>query len=129
MKNTLRPGLSGELDTHVGPGQTIALGGLSEATVFSTPSMISLMEYCARQLLEPHLEADEESVGVDVHIAHTSATPPGNKVTACATVLEVEKNVVLFEVVAEDDWGEIGRGRHRRAVIRTSKFAEKLAEQ
>ncbi len=128
MKNTLAPGLTGELSTHAGPGQTISLGALPEATVFSTPSMVKLMEYCARQVLEPHLELGEESVGVDVHISHTSATPAGNKIRAHARVLEVQKNVILFEVWADDDWGEIGRGTHRRAVIQTRQFAERLSK-
>jgi enoyl-CoA hydratase/carnithine racemase/predicted thioesterase len=128
MKNTLVPGITGDLSTHAGPGQTITLGGVAEATVFSTPSMIQLMEYCARQVLEPHLDEGEESVGVDVHISHTSATPAGKKVQAHARVLEIEKNVVLFEVWADDEWGEIGRGTHRRAVIETSQFAKRLTE-
>lgn len=128
MKNSLTPGLSGQLSTHAGPGQTITLGGVTEAIVFSTPSMIQLMEYCARQVIEPHLESGEESVGVDVHIAHTSATPAGKKVQAHARVQDIEKNVVLFEVWADDEWGEIGRGTHRRAVIKTSQFAERLTK-
>ena len=129
MKTSLQSGVVGELSTRVGPGQTITLGNDRHATVFSTPAMIQLMEYAARKALVPHLDAGEESVGVDVQIAHVSATPPRQQVTAEATVIALDKNLITFEVVARDPWGEIGRGTHRRAVIETRKFADRLARQ
>lgn len=133
MKESLRIGVSGQLSRNVGPGLTITLGrhksGDGEATVFSTPAMIDLMEHAARESLRAHLDDGEESVGVDVQINHTSATPPRTEVTAEARVTKVDKNVISFEVTARDPWGEIGRGTHRRAVIKTAKFARQLAEQ
>ena len=132
MKPTLQIGTTGKRSIHVGPGTTITLGkagGAETSTVFSTPAMINLMEHAARMALEPHLAVGEESVGIDVHVKHQSATPPKSQVTAIATVTAVEKNVVSFDVVAHDPWGEIGRGTHRRAVIRTADFANRLAKQ
>ncbi len=132
MKQTLRIGVTGQFTTQVGPLETITLGdqkASGEATVYSTPSMINLMEHAAREALRPHLDADEESVGVDVQITHSSATPPKSQVTGEARVTKIEKSVISFDVSARDPWGEIGRGTHRRAVIKTSKFAERLAQQ
>jgi enoyl-CoA hydratase len=128
MKASLKVGSTGTLTTEVGPGNTIRLGDDRRAEVFSTPSMINLMEYAAREAVRPHLDEGEESVGIDVQIQHTAATPPRSQVTAEAVVARVEKNVITFEVVARDPWGEIGRGTHRRAIIATEKFARKLAE-
>jgi enoyl-CoA hydratase/carnithine racemase/predicted thioesterase len=91
--------------------------------------MIHLMEHAAREALRSHLDEGEESVGVDVQITHSSATPPKSRVAAEARITKIDKNVVSFDVVARDPWGEIGRGTHRRAVIKTSKFAERLAQQ
>lgn len=129
MKSTLQIGDTGTLTKTVGPGDSITLGGQDAATVFSTPSMINLMEHAAREALRPHLDPGEESVGVDVHVEHSSATPTATTVTAEATVTMIEKNVIAFDVMARDDWGEIGRGTHRRAVIKTDRFATHLAEQ
>ena len=129
MKATLTVGIRGKLTTRVGPGNTITLGDDRRATVFSTPSMINLMEHAAREALRPHLETGEESVGIDVSIEHTSATPPKNEVTATATVTAVDNTVVRFEVVANDSWGEIGRGTHRRAVVKTSRLVSKLGHK
>ncbi len=132
MKESLRIGVTGRLSTQVGPTETITLGGANtsgEATVYSTPSMINLMEHAAREALRPHLDGGEESVGVDVQISHSSATPPKSQVTAEARITKIDKNLISFDIVAHDPWGEIGRGTHRRAVIKTSKFAERLAQQ
>lgn len=129
MKVTLTVGVKGELTTRVGPGNTITLGDDQRATVFSTPSMINLMEHAAREALRPHLETGEESVGIDVNIEHTSATPPKNEVTATATVTAIDKTVISFDVVASDSWGEVGRGTHRRAVVKTSRLVSKLGHK
>ena len=127
MNEQLKPGVTANLTTKVGAGNTISLN--DGPTVFSTPSMIRLMEYAARKALEPHLAVGEESVGIDVHVTHTSATPPRAEVTAEATVTSVEKNVVSFDVVAHDAWGEIGKGTHRRAVIKAKKMADRIAQE
>ena len=68
MKDSLKVGVKAELNAEVGPGNTITLGDNANATVFSTPSMINLMEHAARKALQPHLGEGEESVGVDVNI-------------------------------------------------------------
>lgn len=129
MKDSLKIGVLGSLSTMVSQDTTIRLGDDPAATVFSTPSMINLMEHAAREALRPHLDEGEESVGVDVQIAHTSATPPRSKVVAQATVTAIEKNVLSFDVVAHDAWSEIGRGTHRRAIIKTRKLVERLAAE
>ncbi len=129
MKSTIKIGDRGTLSGIVGPGQTITLGGQQKATVFSTPAMINLMEHAAREALRPFLDAGEESVGIDVHVEHQAATPPNTEVTATATIKRIEKNVIGFDVEARDAWEVIGRGTHRRAVIQTDKFSNRLAEK
>lgn len=99
MNDSINIGVTGQVATQVGPGQTISLGG-GEVTVFSTPAMINLMEQAARQAMRPHLQSNEESVGVDVQITHSSATPPRVEVVAEAVVTKVDKNVVSFDVTA-----------------------------
>ena len=74
MKPDLRIGDAGELTWTVDPTMTITLGGVPQATVFSTPSMIMLMEQSAREALRPFLEDGEESIGVEVRVEHTGAS-------------------------------------------------------
>lgn len=85
--------------------------------VFATSRLVALMEVAASRILRPYLEEGELSVGVTVDIRHTAATPPGSRVTAAATLVARDDRLFVFEVVASDEAGEVGRGSHKRAVV------------
>jgi predicted thioesterase len=92
--------------------------------VFATSRMIALMEMAAARSLAPLLEEGKLSVGVSIDVRHTAATPPGGRVTASARYLGANGKVHRFEVAAEDDFGEIGRGFHERAIVRVSRLVD-----
>ena len=94
------------------------------APVFSTSRMIALMEIAATRALAPYLEPGQESVGVMINVTHTAATPPGAKVSARATYKGRAGKFYEFEVVANDEVGEIGRGTIQRAVVDTRRLVE-----
>jgi fluoroacetyl-CoA thioesterase len=86
--------------------------------------MIALMEVACARILAPFLPSGYLSVGVDVHISHTAATPPGARASATATYKGATtkgkgkgSKVYVFEVVARDEAGVIGKGEHSRGVI------------
>lgn len=90
--------------------------------VFATSRMVAFMELAAAQLLVPLLAEGELSVGVSVDISHAAATPPGATVRATARFVGLEGKLYVFEVTAEDEGGEIGRGIHRRAIVHTDRL-------
>lgn len=85
--------------------------------VFATTRMIALMELAGARLLHPLLQIDEMSVGAHVDVNHIAATPVGATVTASANYRGREGKLFVFDVVAHDPGGEIGRGIHKRAII------------
>jgi predicted thioesterase len=85
--------------------------------VLATARMVALMEIASARLLSPHLAAGELSVGVHVDVTHSAPTPPGAQVTATARYLGREGKLFVFEVVASDAGGEVGRARHKRAIV------------
>lgn len=97
--------------------------------VFATSRMIALMEVAAARVLVPVLGAGEQSVGVTVDIEHTSPTPPGARVTAEARYLGREGKLYLFDVVARDEAGVIGKGRHKRAIVMKDRLEARAAER
>ncbi len=129
----MKPGLSigtvGTLQRIVDLTQTITLAGPQPVTVYSTPSMIHMMEHAAREALLPYLDDGEESVGVDVQVKHLAASPLGAEVRAEARVVAIDANQVDFEVQAYDEKGTIGKGTHRRAVVKTERLAAGLARR
>ena len=128
MKPGLKIGDAGELTWTVDPTMTITLGGVPQATVFSTPSMIMLMERSAREALRPFLEDTEESVGVEVQVEHTGAAVLGSTVRGVAKVVEIDGRRVAFEVQAYVGDREIGRGRHRRAVVQLDRLVANVMQ-
>lgn len=92
--------------------------------VFATSRMIALMELAAARAMRSLLAEGELSVGVTVEISHSAPTACGETVRATARYVGQEGKLYLFEVLAEDAGGEIGRGTHRRAIVSTNRLLE-----
>lgn len=132
MQPGLMQGAVDRLKWIVGPEHIIHLGEASDSdgvTVFSTPSMIMLMERAARKLLAPFLEPNEDSVGVRVEVEHLAGSPLAAQVTGEARVVAIDGRNVDFEITAFDAAGPIGRGQHRRAVVKVAKLRERLQQK
>lgn len=97
--------------------------------VFSTARMVALMELAAARVLLPALAPGELSVGVLVDVVHTAATPPGVRVRANARYVGREGKAYAFEVTASDPGGEIGRGKHHRAIIDSERLVRGAAKR
>jgi fluoroacetyl-CoA thioesterase len=121
MKGSLASGLTRTV-THV---TTIEMrAGQLENDVFSTPAMIGLMERTCVDLTEPHLDENEQTVGIHVDVFHLAPTRIGQSVTITAELTEVKDNKLRYSVSAINDQGiKIAAGNHRRAVINTQRFA------
>jgi fluoroacetyl-CoA thioesterase len=98
----------------------------SLAAVFSTPTMVAMMEQAAVEAIRPFLDAGESSVGMWIEVNHTAATPPGHRARAEAEVTKVEGRRLEFAVRAFDDVEQIGSGSHRRAVIDAARFNDRI---
>ena len=122
---SIEVGLKGRSDTVVTEQNTASAVGSGLVPVFATPYMIALMENAAANSLLPHLAEDEGTVGTQLNVAHSSATPIGMKVWAETVVTAVEGKKITFEVAAYDEAGEIGRGTHERFIIKPGKFLAK----
>jgi fluoroacetyl-CoA thioesterase len=121
MKSELKVGLT-HSQTYVTTAQMRATQLTSD--VFSTPAMIGLMEGTCVRLTAPYLDDGENTVGMHVDVHHLAPTQIGQSVTIAATIIEINGNKVRFSLSASNDQGiKIGEGTHRRAVIKTKKFA------
>jgi len=90
--------------------------------VYATSRMIALMELAAARAMRPVLSPGELSVGVSLDITHTAATPIGVEVTAEARYIGQDGKLFVFELLARDRGGVIGRGTHKRAVVLESRL-------
>lgn len=135
MKNSLRPGLIHEFRYLVPETKTVPhLFPESEAframpAVFATGFMVGLVEWACIDAIQPHLDPGEQSVGTDVRLSHTAATPPGLTVTVKVVVTGVEGRKLSFLVSAHDGVDAICEGTHQRFVIDPARFAKKAQEK
>ena len=119
-------GMKGEAATLVEREDTAAEVGSGTLLVYATPCMVALMEGAACEAIAIALPEDKTSVGIELAISHLSATPVGLEVRAEAEVTAVEGSIITFQVTAYDEAGKIGEGTHKRAVISTQKFLDKI---
>ena len=95
--------------------------------IFATGFMVGLMEWTCVQLLEPHLDSGEGSLGVHIDVSHKSATPPGMTVTVEAECIEVRGPRARFRLTAHDGVDEIGAGTHERFIVSWDRFNRGIA--
>jgi len=100
--------------------------GSGNLEVFATPMMIALMECAACEAIAGALAAGQSSVGTQVNVAHTAASPIGAHISATATVTQMEGRQVQFELAAHCGEQEIGSGTHTRFIIDAERFMAKV---
>jgi fluoroacetyl-CoA thioesterase len=133
MKATLKPGLTHRFAYKVPENKTVpytypeAPEIASMPKVFATGNMIILMEWTCTQLLAPHLDPGEGSLGVHVDVSHLAATLPGQTVTVDVECAQIDGRRVSFKVTAHDGIELIGEGRHERHVVAWDKFNARVA--
>ena len=107
----------------VAENETAEILGSGGLPVYSTPSMICLMELASFRLAEEH---GFQTVGTKVEISHLRACLPGTELKATAVLTEVEGRRLEYDVKVEDEKGVIGEGKHQRFIIDAKRFMAKL---
>jgi predicted thioesterase len=126
MMNTLQAGLTGSATVQVDRERTIDFMG-EQARVYATPALVRDIEMASRELLLPHLDTGEDSVGTRVEVDHLAATLLGMQVELTLTVTEVAGRSVTLEIAGRDSVEPICRGRHQRFVVDVAKTEQRLA--
>jgi len=129
MKSRPRIGTAGELKFVVEEKHVIDFANDGMPAVLSTPNLIGLLERTAREALQPFLEPNERTVGVEIDIRHLAPTPLGQTVTCTARVIQAEDSSVTLQIEARDEHEMIARGVHKRAVVRVESFARRVARK
>lgn len=125
----LKPGLRGDKEILVGDEHLATRHASGMAAVFSTPTMVALMEGTAADSVLPLLPAGSTTVGARVDIRHLAATPPGMKVRIHSELVAVEERNLTFRVWAEDEHEPIGEGMHYRVVVDRARFEARIARK
>jgi fluoroacetyl-CoA thioesterase len=135
-KTALTPGLRASFSFVVPESKTVpclypeAPEFQTMPAVFATGFMVGLVEWTCMKAIAPCLDVPaQQSVGTDIKLSHTAATPPGLTVTVQARLDEVDGRKLTFSVSAHDGVDEICRGTHERFVIDSARFNDKVARK
>lgn len=136
MKPTLKAGIEYEFRFRVPESKTVpALYPESPEfrempQVFATGFMVGFLEWACIKAVNPHLDwPEEQTVGTQINVSHSAATPPGLEVTAKVKLTQVDGRRLVFEVEANDGVDVISKGTHERFVINRTRFSEKLKQK
>jgi fluoroacetyl-CoA thioesterase len=128
MKDTLKSGLKHRFE-YVMPENKTVPHLYPEAPQFqvmpdvlATGYMVGLLEWACIQLLEPHLDHGEGSLGTLVEVTHLAATPPGLTITVDTEITDLQGRRASFAVSAHDGIDLIAKGRHERFIVKWDRF-------
>ena len=119
-------GIKGYAEGLVDQSNVASSVGSGLLDVFSTPSIIALMEKACKDSVAPFLEEGQGTVGIRLEVDHLAATPMGEKVWVDSELIAVDKRVLTFSVTARSAKEKIGEGIHKRCIISNDRFLEKL---
>jgi predicted thioesterase len=121
----LGPGLCASVTLVVEEADTAIAFGSGDVPVLATPRLIALAEQASVEALADELKPGTTSVGYEVQLAHLAPTPVGGKVTADATLENVEGRRLTFRVSVNDERGLVAAGRVTRVVVMRDRFIER----
>jgi fluoroacetyl-CoA thioesterase len=128
MKPTLGCSLAVTRDFPIDRERTIDFMG-EDARVYATPMLVRDIEVTCREMLLPHLDPGEDSVGTKVDIEHLAPTLMGMTVKIEARLAELKGRAVIFEVSASDGVETVCRGRHARFVVDVAQSKKRLEQK
>lgn len=110
----------------IGESHTAVSLGSGSLVVYSTPSLIALMENTATKCID-NLNNGYTTVGIEIHAKHLKASKVGETVTCIATLISQDSGIYIFDIIVTDSSGAtVGTGTHKRAAVEIERFMQKL---
>ncbi|GAB6107967.1 thioesterase family protein [Fusibacter bizertensis] len=117
-KNQLQEGMTLTLQKKVTIDDTaLHYGSGKIENLFATPRLVALMIEASTQLMDPLLPENFVSVGHHVEVDHFKPSLIGATITVEITLFKIENEKYLLHMVAYDEYGQVGKGKHTRSVV------------
>jgi len=136
MSQTLKEGMTFELSYRVPAEKTVPHlfpefpEGGQMPEVLATGFLVGLMEFACIKFINPHIEwPRQQTVGIQINLSHTAATPPGFTVTIKGRLEKVDGRKLSFVLDVSDGMDPIGQATHERFIIDAEKFNASVARK
>ena len=115
-------GLKHSIQCIVEPDMTADKVGSGSLAVFSTPSLLALMEATAYELAEKGMDRGLTTVGTYVELHHLAPTPIGVMVRSEAKLTKIMDDRITFKIMVFDKAGVIAEATHIRYIVERKRF-------
>ena len=136
MSQTLKEGMTFEFSYRVPAEKTVPHlfpefpEGGKMPEVLATGFLVGLMEFACIKFVNPHIEwPRQQTVGIQINLSHTAATPPGFTVTIKGRLEKMDGRKLSFVLEASDGVDPIGQATHERFIIDAEKFNASVARK
>ena len=129
MSGPLKVGMNREITVKTEKEHTAKYFYENLPDVFATPFLGGFMERVSAELINEHIEPDEQSVGTSMDLKHSAATPLGMEIKIKTEVTAVDGAKLTFKLEAWDEVEKIGEAVHERFIIKPEKFNRRLAKK
>jgi predicted thioesterase len=85
--------------------------------LFSTPSLVAMMQEAAVRLIDEKLPEGFISVGKSAEVTHEQPTVLGARLSRKVEIKSFDGYHVRLKMLAYDDSGIVGRGSHVRSIV------------
>jgi fluoroacetyl-CoA thioesterase len=122
----LKPGLSKTIQRTITKADILAFGCGADAIreLVPTPTLTALMIEGAISTIDPLLPEGYVTVGASTSITYLNAAFLGATITVIATLVEIDGRKLVFESMAFDELGQIGRGKHERRIVNAERLMQ-----
>ncbi|MBB6307155.1 thioesterase family protein [Xanthobacter tagetidis] len=96
--------------------------------VYGTPNMLHDVEMACRDLLLEVVASGQDSVGVEVHLAHRGAAVLGAEVEIDVAISSAEGRLVSFEATVRSGGEAIGTAQHLRSVVEVARLEARVRD-
>ncbi|SKC77888.1 thioesterase family protein [Maledivibacter halophilus] len=97
--------------------------------LFATPRLVALMIEASVKLVDSKLPEGFISVGKMTKVVHEQPTILGQTVSLKLEVKKFDGNNIIFEMIAYDEIGIIGKGTHERIIVNKKSLLRKANER
>lgn len=97
--------------------------------LLATPSCIDMVIRAAVEAVNKYLPDGYITVGNSVEFSHDHPSMIGMAVNVKATLKEIHTRHLVFDIVAWDELGDVGHGRHERTVVKQEDVIRKAKER
>lgn len=126
LRSVFLPGMNHTVQKLLSESDTAAhYGSSSLAQLIATPAFVALMIDASLAVVESRLPAGFVSVGTSFNLTHDAPTCLGMTLRVKSTLVEIKGEHLVFDIVASDEYGSVGHGRHERTVVNRAHLFEK----